>query len=131
MAEKKNKTLEKARVEMNYLTGDAEVRRLAELREKWERDYIDARINGKKEGLTEGMKQGLEDGLKQGLEEGMKQGLEDGLKQGLEEGMKQGLEKGMKQEKISIAKEMKKNNFPVELIEKMTGLSKEEIKKIQ
>ena len=47
MAEKKNKTLEKARVEMNYLTGDAEVRRLAELREKWERDYIDARINGK------------------------------------------------------------------------------------
>ena len=99
MAEKKNKTLEKARVEMNYLTGDAEVRRLAELREKWERDYIDARINGKKEGL--------------------------------EEGMKQGLEKGMKQEKISIAKEMKKNNFPVELIEKMTGLSKGEIKQIQ
>ena len=139
MAEKKNKTLEKARVEMNYLTGDAEVRRLAELREKWERDYIDARINGKKEGLTEGMKQGLEDGLKQGLEEGMKQGLEDGLKQGLEEGMKQGLEdglkqgleKGMKQEKISIAKEMKHNNFPVELIEKMTGLSKEEITQIQ
>ena len=139
MAEKKNKTLEKARVEMNYLTGDAEVRRLAELREKWERDYIDARINGKKEGLTEGMKQGLEDGLKQGLTEGMKQGLEDGLKQGLAEGMKQGLEdglkqgleKGMKQEKISIAKEMKKNNFPVELIEKMTGLSKGEIKQIQ
>ena len=115
MAEKKNKTLEKARVEMNYLTGDAEVRRIAELREKWERDYIDARINGKKEGLTEGMKQGLEDGLKQGLEEGMKQGLE----------------KGMKQEKISIAKEMKHNNFPVELIEKMTGLSKEEITQIQ
>ena len=68
MAEKKNKTLEKARVEMNYLTGDAEVRRLAELREKWERDYIDARLNGKKEGLTEGMRRGLEDGLKQGLE---------------------------------------------------------------
>ena len=115
MAEKKNKTLEKARVEMNYLTGDAEVRRLAELREKWERDYIDARINGKKEGLTEGMKQGLEDGLKQGVEEGIKQGLE----------------KGMKQEKINIAKEMKHNNFPVELIEKMTGLSKEEITQIQ
>ena len=34
MAEKKNKTLEKARKEMTYLTGDEEIRRLAELREK-------------------------------------------------------------------------------------------------
>ena len=116
---------------MNYLTGDAEVRRLAELREKWERDYIDARLNGKKEGLTEGMRQGLKDGLKQGLEEGMKQGLEEGMKQGLEDGLKQGLEKGMKQEKISIAKEMKKNNLPVETIKKITGLSEQEIKQIQ
>lgn len=32
MAENKNETLKKARIEMNYLTGDAEVRRLAELR---------------------------------------------------------------------------------------------------
>jgi len=37
MAEEKNKTLEKARIEMNYLTGDEEVKRLAELREKWEK----------------------------------------------------------------------------------------------
>ncbi len=34
MAEKKNDTLRAARIEMNYLTGDAEVRRMAELREK-------------------------------------------------------------------------------------------------
>lgn len=38
LAEKNNKTLEKARFEMNYLTGDAAVRRLAELREKWDMD---------------------------------------------------------------------------------------------
>ena len=43
MAEKKNKTIEKAREEMTYLTGDEAVRRLAELREKWEHDYY-ARI---------------------------------------------------------------------------------------
>jgi predicted transposase/invertase (TIGR01784 family) len=42
VAEKKNKTLEKARIEMNYLTGDEEVKRLAELREKWEMDRISA-----------------------------------------------------------------------------------------
>ena len=42
MAENKNKTLKDARKEMNYLTGDAEVKRLAELREKWEMDRINA-----------------------------------------------------------------------------------------
>ena len=57
MAEEKNETLKKARVEMNYLTGDEEVRRLAELREKWEMDRVSA-INyaerkGKKEGKIE------------------------------------------------------------------------------
>ena len=42
VAEEKNDKLKKARIEMNYLTGDAEVRRLAELREKWETDRISA-----------------------------------------------------------------------------------------
>ena len=87
LAEKKNKTLEKARVEMNYLTGDAEVRRLAELREKWEKDYISARLSGEKE--------------------------------------------GKRKEKISLAKEMKKNGLAIELIEKITGLSAKEIEQIQ
>ena len=35
VAEKKNDKLKEARIEMNYLTWEAEVRRLAELREKW------------------------------------------------------------------------------------------------
>ena len=42
VAEEKNDKLKKARIEMNYLTGDAEVRRLAELREKWKMDRISA-----------------------------------------------------------------------------------------
>ena len=42
IAENNNETLKKARIEMNYLTGDAEVRRLAELREKWEMDRVSA-----------------------------------------------------------------------------------------
>ena len=39
MAEEKNQTLQKAREKINYLTGDAAVRRLAELREIWELDH--------------------------------------------------------------------------------------------
>ena len=61
MAEKKNKIIERAKVEMNYLTGDAEVKRLAELREKWEMDYnsgIDyAKTEGRKEGNKEAKKE--------------------------------------------------------------------------
>ena len=54
MAEKKNKTLEKARKEMTYLTGDEEIRRLAELREKWEMDWNSSMDYSKKEGINEG-----------------------------------------------------------------------------
>lgn len=50
MAEKKNKTLVKARKEINYLTGDAAVRRLAELREDWEMDYESGLSYARKEG---------------------------------------------------------------------------------
>lgn len=53
MAENKNETLKKARIEMNYLTGDAEVIRLAELREKWEMDRISAINHATKIGKKE------------------------------------------------------------------------------
>lgn len=53
MAENKNETLKKARIEMNYLTGDAEVRRLAELREKWEMDRVSAINHATKVGKEE------------------------------------------------------------------------------
>ena len=57
VAEKKNETLKKARIEMNYLTGDAEVRRLAELREKWEMDRISAINHATRVGKEEGAKE--------------------------------------------------------------------------
>ena len=53
MAEEKNKTIEKARIEMNYLTGDEEVKRLAELREKWEMDYNSGIGHAKREAVKQ------------------------------------------------------------------------------
>ena len=41
---------------MAYLTGDEEIRRLAELREKWEMDWNSAMDYSKKEGKKEGIK---------------------------------------------------------------------------
>ena len=58
VAEEKNETLKKARVEMNYLTGDEEVRRLAELREKWEMDRVSAINYAERKGEERGKKLG-------------------------------------------------------------------------
>ena len=68
MAEKKNKTIGKAREEMNYLTGDAAVRRLAELREKWEHDYADTKEYGRQEGKQEEKIEIAKELLKKGFE---------------------------------------------------------------
>ena len=61
MAEEKNPTLKKAREEITYLTGDAAVQRLEELREKWEMDRISAidfaEERGKQEGKAEQQKE--------------------------------------------------------------------------
>ena len=53
VAEEKNDKLKRARIEMNYLTGEAETRRLAELREKWEMDRVSAINHATKKGIEE------------------------------------------------------------------------------
>ena len=79
MAEKKNATLKKARIEMNYLTGNAEVRRLAELREKWEMDYISGMDYAEKEGIKKGIKKGVKEGVKEGKNEIAKEMIKRGM----------------------------------------------------
>ncbi len=73
MAEKKNKILKDAKIELGYLTGEEEVRRLAELRDKWESDwnsYMEwVRVDGKEEGKKEGEKAKQEEIAKAMLEE--------------------------------------------------------------
>ena len=95
LAEEKNDTLKKARIEMNYLTGDAEVRRLAELREKWEMDRISEIGYAKREGI----------------------------KQGEKIGEKKGKKKGKLEEKIETAKKMLEKGFNIDTIIEITGLS--------
>ena len=52
--------------------------------------------------------------------------IEKGLKQGREEGLKEGIKEGI----INMAKNMKKENIPIDVIIKVTGLNKEEIETI-
>ena len=57
-----------------------------------------------------------------GLEEGRKDGLELGKQEGKEQGRKEGIEQ--------IARKMKKTNFDIQTIKEITGLTEEEIEKI-
>lgn len=79
LAEEKNDTLKQARIEMNYLTGDAEVRRLAELREKWEMDRISEIGFAKREGIKEGEEKGRQEGKREEQIEIAKKMIEKGI----------------------------------------------------
>lgn len=61
----------------------------------------------------------------------MTQGRSEGIKQGIKEGIEQGIEQGIEKTKIEIAKNLLLQNVKLEVIEKSTGLSKEEIKKLK
>lgn len=111
---KENEEVKKANNVLHEMSEDEKLQRLAELREKWERDEISAREAYKEHGLAEGRAEGL----KQGLVEGRKEGRREGRKQGIEES------------KIEIAKKLKSMKMKIEDIQKATGLKKEEIEKL-
>lgn len=103
MAESKNVVLKKARKELDYLTGDAAVRRMAELREKWEMDEIAVKKNAERIGKEEGRI----------------------------EGRIEGNVEGRMAEKKETAKKLLSKNMKIEEIIEITGLTEEEIKEIK
>ncbi len=89
------------------------------------------RVEGERKGIEEGEKKGREEGERKGREEGEKKGREEGERKGREEGENKGREEVKKEEKIEAAIAGLKENVPVEIISKMTGLTAEEIEKIK
>ena len=65
------------------------------------------------------------------MAEADRKGMEKGMKKGIEKGIKEGIEKGKKEEKIEIAKNALNDGINIETISKITGLSIEEIEKLQ
>ena len=59
--------------------------------------------------------------------QGYERGMADGMQQGIAQGMQQGIAQGMQQGIAQVAKEMKQNKMPVQLIMEVTHLTKEEI----
>ncbi|MFR2534612.1 MAG: Rpn family recombination-promoting nuclease/putative transposase [Clostridia bacterium] len=109
-----NKAIGQAMGKLKELSADEELRRVAELRQKAILD--EKAIKRRAEEI--------------GREEGLKQGLQEGTKRGLKEGMKKGIMEGQKQKEKEIAKRMLAEKIDIDVIVKITGLSKKEIENL-
>lgn len=104
---KKNSSMKEAKDKLDSMSDDREIRRMAELREKW---LLDQKAI-ERTGYNRGFNNGVKDGIKQGIE--------------------QGIEQGSKNSKYEIAKKMKIEKLNNKLISKITGLSEKEIEEIK
>jgi len=59
------------------------------------------------------------------------EGLEKGLQEGLEKGLQEGLEKGLQKSQQEIARKMLQKGLDIALIAEVTGLTAEEVQKLQ
>ncbi len=94
---------------------------------KYGKDFFD---DGKKVGIEKGKIEGEKVGIEKGKIEGEKVGMIKGEKVGMIKGEKVGIEKGKMEEKLEIAKEMIKDGFSIDKIQRYTSLTKEEIQKL-
>ena len=69
MAVKENEKIAKASQEWEYLRGDEAVRRMAFLKEKWERDWNSSMRSAKEIGMEKGMEKGIEEVARKMLQE--------------------------------------------------------------
>ena len=63
-------------------------------------------------------------------EQAIAEGIAEGRAEGIAEGRAEGFEEGMEKAQYNMAKKMKADNVPYEIIVKYTGLSVEEIENI-
>ena len=60
----------------------------------------------------------------------MQKGIEQGLQEGRQEGLEKGIQQGIRQGNIQNARGMKSEGIPVEIIAKITGLTRDEVEKL-
>ena len=80
--------------------------------------------------VKQGREQGMQEGIKKGMKQGMEKGIEKGRKQGMEKGRKQGKAEGVKDQKIASARMMLADGLSLDKIILYSGLTKEQIMKL-
>ena len=93
--------------------------------------YMSIREQIKEEGRQEGWQKGHQKGHQEGQQKGLHEGQQKGRQEGMLQGMQAGLQTGRQEEKRQVILNMLKNDLDMSLICKVTGLSPEEIKKLQ
>ena len=68
---------------------------------------------------------------KSGLQKGIEIGRQQGIEQGMQKGRLEGKQEGERENRIAIAKNMLEKNLDVILVSEVTGLSIEQVRKIQ
>ncbi|MBQ6099390.1 MAG: hypothetical protein IJL02_05950 [Methanobrevibacter sp.] len=84
---------------------------------------------GKEEGIKEGRQKGIKEGRQEGIKEGRQEGIKEGRQEGIKEGRQEGIKEGRQEYKLEIVEKMLKDNYSIEKISELTGLSKKEILK--
>lgn len=103
-----------------------------EISEELKRDFgLWLRATMKKKGIDIDLTKLNELEVKSMLSNTLEKFKEDTYKEGIEKGIEKGIKKGELKKAVSIAGELKKLNLSTEEISRITGLSPEEIKKIQ
>jgi predicted transposase YdaD len=75
--------------------------------------------------------QAKREGRKEGLREGRKEGLREGRKEGLREGRKEGLQEGEQKKALEFALKLRKRGVAVEQIAEDTGLTLKQIEELR
>jgi predicted transposase/invertase (TIGR01784 family) len=116
---------------LQYISGDKDVRAIAQLRQNTINDriseYNTAAAKGKAEGIAEGKAEGKAEGIAEGIAIGEEKGKAEGIVIGEEKGKAEGIAEGIAMAKKELAIKMLEQNVSLENIVAFTGLPIEEI----
>ena len=86
-----------------------------------------SKLDGKEEGKQEGFRQGKQ----AGLQEGKRKGLQEGLEKGVLKGKQEGLREGERKKACEIASALKRRGLDTASIAEISGLTEEEIERLE
>ena len=122
--------LQEARKKLLYMTMSDSDRRAYDAHMDDIMVQNDVLDTAKMEGRAEGHAEGLEEGRAEGRAEGLEEGRAAGLEEGRAEGRAEGLEEGVQKKALEVAKNLKSMGLSIQDIQRVTGLSKDEIESL-
>ncbi len=109
---------------------NCKVKNVTDLMAEHEIGFAEGKKEGHEAGLAEGREAGLVEGRAEGFAQGKTEGFEQGKAEGHAEGRKDGLAEGELKKACEMAKGLRDDGVPMEIIVRRSGLSEDEIRKL-